>query len=158
MTTAYIAMAGGHLTQLTELAKRIPPDPGPSLTGGILRWVPRVRTYPQYRHRSGPHRYYGGSGFDAYEPAAGDATFGDRIRVVVIVGTAMELPFTRLMSALVPLLEPAGDLEKVTGRPVDVLWQTGCTPTDGLPLTPPPFVPAADLTAALAPHIPPFTL
>jgi UDP-N-acetylglucosamine--N-acetylmuramyl-(pentapeptide) pyrophosphoryl-undecaprenol N-acetylglucosamine transferase len=236
MTTAYIATTGGHLTQLTELAQRIPPDPeaiwvthanpqstsllagrdveyipyvgardipgvlrslvrahalyrrsrpqravstgsgialgylpylaargvechyiesaarvgGPSLTGRILRWVPRVRTYTQYRHWSGPHWRYGGSGFDAYEPAPGGAPFGERIRVVVTVGTAMEFPFARLMRALAPLLEPGGDLERVTGLPVDVLWQTGCTPTDGLPLTATPFLPAADLVAALA--------
>ena len=41
---------------------------GPSLTGRILRWVPRVRTYTQYRHWSDAHWHYGGSGFDAFEP------------------------------------------------------------------------------------------
>jgi UDP-N-acetylglucosamine transferase subunit ALG13 len=241
VTTAFIATTGGHLTQLANLAERIPADPesvwvthtneqstslladqdveyipyvgvrdvpgvlrcvlrahslyrrrrptravstgsgialgylpylaargvechyiesaarvgGPSLTGRILRWVPRVETYSQYRHWSGPHWHYGGSGFDAFEPVPGDAVtgnraFGDRVRVVVTVGTAVEFPFRRLISALAPLLAPDGDLERATGRPVDVLWQTGCTPVDGLPLTATPFLPAADLSAALA--------
>src|SRR6478672_2687119 len=50
---------------------------GPSLTGRILRWVPRVKTYTQYRGWSGPHWRYGGSGFDAFTAvtaAPGDAT------------------------------------------------------------------------------------
>jgi UDP-N-acetylglucosamine transferase subunit ALG13 len=54
------------------------------------------------------------------------------------------------MEALAPLLGPDGELARVTGRPVDVLWQTGCTPVDGLPLTAIPFLPAVELAAALA--------
>jgi UDP-N-acetylglucosamine transferase subunit ALG13 len=235
VTTAFIATTGGHLTQLANLAERIPPDAnsvwvthaneqstsmladldveyvpyvgvrdvpgvlrsvrhartlfrrhrptravstgsgialgylpylavrgvechyiesaarvgGPSITGRILRWVPRVKTYSQYRHWSGPHWHYGGSGFDAFEPIPGRDGFDDRIRVVVTVGTAAEFPFRRLIAALAPLLAPGGDLERATGRPVDVLWQTGCTPVDGLPLTATPFLPAAQLAAAL---------
>ena len=80
---------------------------------------------------------------------AADAPLGDRVRVVVTVGTAAEFPFTRLIRALAPLLAPGGDLERATGRPVDVLWQTGCTPVDGLPVDATPFLPAADLATAL---------
>jgi UDP-N-acetylglucosamine transferase subunit ALG13 len=235
VTTAYIATTGGHLTQLTNLAERIPPDPrsvwvthaneqstslladqeveyipyvgvrdvpgvlrcllrahrlyqrhrpqravstgsgialgylpylaargvechyiesaarvgGPSVTGRILRWVPRVRTYTQYRHWSGPQWFYGGSGFDAFEPIAAEEPLGDWVRVVVTVGTAVEFPFARLVHALAPLLTPGGELERATGRPVEVLWQTGCTPVDGLPLCARPFLPAAELIAAL---------
>jgi UDP-N-acetylglucosamine transferase subunit ALG13 len=236
VTTAFIATTGGHLTQLTALADRIPPDPesvwithaneqstsllagrdvefvpyvgvrdvpgvlrsirhahavyrrrrpqravstgsgialgylpylaargvechyiesaarvgGPSITGRILRWVPRVHTHTQYRHWSGPHWHYGGSGFDAYTPSAEPRELGDRVRVVVTVGTAVEFPFSRLFRALAPLLGAGGELEQKTGRPVDVLWQTGCSPVDDLPISPTPFLPAADLTAALA--------
>ena len=236
MTTAFIATTGGHLTQLVNLAERIPPDPdsiwithaneqstsllagrdvqyipyvgvrdipgvlrcvlrahalyrsrrptrvvstgsgialaylpylaargvechyiesaarvgGPSVTGRILRRVPRVRTYTQYRHWSDAHWHYGGSGFDAFTPSAEPRALGERIRVVVTVGTAVEFPFPRLFRALAPLLAPGGDLERKTDRPVDVLWQTGCSPVDDLPLTPTPFLPAADLAAALA--------
>jgi UDP-N-acetylglucosamine--N-acetylmuramyl-(pentapeptide) pyrophosphoryl-undecaprenol N-acetylglucosamine transferase len=122
---------------------------GPSVTGRILRWVPRVRTYTQYRHWSDAHWHYGGSGFDAYEPVPADEPLGDRVRVVVTVGTAAEFPFTRLIRALAPLLAPGGGLERATGRTVDVLWQTGCTPVEGLGVTATPFLPAADLAAAL---------
>lgn len=123
---------------------------GPSLTGRILRWVPGIRTYTQYRHWSGRHWDYGGSGFDAYEPVPADRPLGDRIQVVVTVGTAAEFPFRRLVVALAGLLGPGGELERATARPVHVLWQTGCTPVDDLPIHPTPFLPAADLAAALA--------
>ena len=72
------------------------------------------------------------------------------MRVVVTVGTALEFPFPRLFRALAPLLAPGGELEQKTGRPVEVLWQTGCSPVDDLPITPTPFLPAAELSAALA--------
>jgi UDP-N-acetylglucosamine--N-acetylmuramyl-(pentapeptide) pyrophosphoryl-undecaprenol N-acetylglucosamine transferase len=123
---------------------------GPSLTGRILRRVPSVRTYTQYRSWSGPHWHYGGSGLDAYEAVPGDEELGDKIKVVVTVGTAVEFPFGRLIRALAPLLAPGGDLEQATGRSVDVLWQTGCTPVDDLPIVATPFLPAADLASALA--------
>ena len=109
-----------------------------------------MRTYTQYRSWSGPHWHYGGSGLDAYEAVPGDEELGDKIKVVVTVGTAVEFPFGRLIRALAPLLAPGGDLEQATGRPVDVLWQTGCTPVDDLPIVATPFLPAADLASALA--------
>lgn len=145
----YLALRGVEC-HYVESAARVG---GPSLTGRILRWAPRVRTYTQYRHWSDAHWRYGGSGFDAYEgvpvsdPAA---SFGERVRVVVTVGTAVEFPFDRLVRALAPLLAPGGDLELKTGRPVDVLWQTGCSPVDGLGIEATPFLPARDLSAALA--------
>lgn len=123
---------------------------GPSITGRILRWVPGVRTYTQYRHWSGPRWLYGGSGFDAYEPYPLQRPLGERLRVVVTVGTAAEFPFRRLVEALSKLLGPGGALEVAAGVPVDVLWQTGCTPVDDLPIQATPFLPAAELTAALA--------
>ncbi|MGI8817263.1 MAG: glycosyltransferase [Pseudonocardia sp.] len=123
---------------------------GPSLTGRVLRWVPGVRTYTQYRHWSGPHWPYGGSGFDAYEAVPVDRPLGDRLRVVVTVGTAAEFPFRRLVVALAGVLGPGGGLEKAVGVPVEVLWQTGCTPVDDLPIRATPFLPSSDLAAALA--------
>jgi UDP-N-acetylglucosamine--N-acetylmuramyl-(pentapeptide) pyrophosphoryl-undecaprenol N-acetylglucosamine transferase len=123
---------------------------GPSLTGRLLERAPRVRTYTQYRHWADRHWHYGGNGFDAYEPAPAVRTTGDRIRVVVTVGTAVEFPFRRLLVRLAGLLAPGGDLEQATGLPVEVLWQTGGTPVGDLPLTPTPFLPAAELGAALA--------
>jgi UDP-N-acetylglucosamine--N-acetylmuramyl-(pentapeptide) pyrophosphoryl-undecaprenol N-acetylglucosamine transferase len=123
---------------------------GPSLTGRILRWVPRVHTYTQHRHWSGGPWRYGGSGFDAYEAVSAKRIPGDPVRVVVTVGTATEFPFRRLVLPLAKLLATDGPLEQAMGRPVQVLWQTGCTPVDDLPITPTPFLPAADLADALA--------
>ncbi|MGY1812817.1 glycosyltransferase [Blastococcus sp. SYSU D00820] len=122
----------------------------PSRTGGVLQRMPRVRRYTQYPHWSDPRWEYRGSVFDAFEPDDSTRTLGDVIRVVVTVGTAAEFPFSRLVERLVPLLAEDGELAAVTGRPVEVLWQTGCTPTDHLPITATPFLPGDELTAAMA--------
>jgi len=76
--------------------------------------APYIRVFPGGGHEQSTER--------------ADATAARRL------GTAAEFPFTRLIRALAPLLAPGGDLERATGRPVDVLWQTGCTPVDGLPV------------------------
>jgi UDP-N-acetylglucosamine--N-acetylmuramyl-(pentapeptide) pyrophosphoryl-undecaprenol N-acetylglucosamine transferase len=131
---------------------------GPSLTGRILRWVPRVHTYTQSQSWSGGPWRYGGNGFDAYEAVPAQREPGERgkgvgkevVTVVVTVGTAAEFPFRRLLLPLAKLLAADGPLEQAMGRPVEVLWQTGCTPVDDLPITATPFLPAADLTRALA--------
>jgi UDP-N-acetylglucosamine--N-acetylmuramyl-(pentapeptide) pyrophosphoryl-undecaprenol N-acetylglucosamine transferase len=123
---------------------------GPSLTGRILRWVPRVHTYTQSRSWSGGPWRYGGNGFDAFEAVAQRRVPGERVKVVVTVGTAAEFPFRRLVLPLAKLLAADGPLEQAIGRPVDVLWQTGCTPVEDLPITATPFLPAADLRRALA--------
>jgi UDP-N-acetylglucosamine transferase subunit ALG13 len=122
---------------------------GPSVTGRLLRHVPGIHTYTQHRSWSDKNWHYGGNGFDSYEPAAVTRTLSNPIRVVVTVGTATEFPFRRLLVQLSKLLAPGGGLEQATGSPVDVLWQTGGAPVDDLPISPTPFLPAADLMAAL---------
>jgi len=101
---------------------------GPSVTGRILRWVPRVRTYAQYRHWSGPRWRFGGSGFDAFTAHHEPRPLGDPVRVVVTVGTAVEFPFPRLFRALAPLLTAGGELERATGRPVATRWDSWVNP------------------------------
>jgi UDP-N-acetylglucosamine--N-acetylmuramyl-(pentapeptide) pyrophosphoryl-undecaprenol N-acetylglucosamine transferase len=122
---------------------------GPSLTGRVIRWTPGVRVYTQYQRWAGGRWRYGGNQFDGLEAVPRASTPGDTLRVVVTVGTAAEFPFRRLMVWLVDLLSPGGALQEETGRPVEVLWQTGCTPVDDLPVRATPFVAAADLHAAL---------
>ena len=122
----------------------------PSATGKLLRRVPRVLTYCQYPHWSDPGWHYGGSSFDVYLPEQRERELGDVVRVVVTVGTAAEFPFRRLIEPLTLLLGEDGPLSKAVERPVEVLWQTGCTPTDGLGIEATPFLPAADLDAALS--------
>jgi UDP-N-acetylglucosamine transferase subunit ALG13 len=123
---------------------------GPSVSGRLLRHVPRVRTYTQYRHLADRHWWYGGNGFDVYEPVPAPRAPRDRLRVVVTLGTAREFPFRRLVVRLAKLLAAGGGVEQATGLPVEVLWQTGPTPVADLPLVATPFLPAADLAAALA--------
>lgn len=123
---------------------------GPSLTGRILQWVPGVRTYTQYPHWADRRWRYAGSVLDGYTPVGTSPRLGDQVRVVVLVGTATEYPFRRLFKHLVGLLGPEGSLRQAAGRPVQVLWQTADTPVDDLPIQPTPFLPAAELDAALA--------
>ncbi|MGH3914450.1 MAG: glycosyltransferase [Pseudonocardiaceae bacterium] len=125
---------------------------GPSLTGRFLQWVPGIRTYTQYPHWAGPRWRYGGSVFDGYEAVALTREPTDQLRVVVTVGTATQYPLRRLFERLAPLLAPDGRLRQVTGRTPSVLWQTGDTTIDDLPIhsgTVRPALPAAELTAAL---------
>jgi UDP-N-acetylglucosamine--N-acetylmuramyl-(pentapeptide) pyrophosphoryl-undecaprenol N-acetylglucosamine transferase len=123
---------------------------GPSVSGRLLRHTPRVRTYTQHRQWAGQGWWYGGNGFDVYEPVPAQRTPRDRLRVVVTVGTAREFPFRRLVVQLAKLLAPGGGLEQATGLPVEVLWQTGPAPVTDLPIVATPFLAAADLAAALA--------
>lgn len=125
---------------------------GASSTGKLLRKVPGVHTHTQYPHWDDPGWRYGGSSFDVYrpEPHGEPRTLGDVVKVVVTVGTAAEFPFRRLIEPLATLFSEDGPLSKATERPVEVLWQTGCTPVDGLGITPRPFLPASELNDALA--------
>jgi UDP-N-acetylglucosamine transferase subunit ALG13 len=125
---------------------------GASSTGRLLRRVPGVHTHTQYPHWTDPGWHYGGSSFDVYQPRQDSQPreLGDVVRVVVTVGTAGEFPFRRLIEPLAALFGEDGPLSKATERPVQVLWQTGCTPVDGLDITATPFLPAAELNAALA--------
>lgn len=123
---------------------------GASATGRLLRRTPGVHTHTQYPHWEDPGWHYGGSTFDLYQSRRQPRELGDVVRVVVTVGTAGEFPFRRLLEPLAALLGEDGALSKATERPVEVLWQTGCTPVDDLDITPRPFLPAAELAAALA--------
>lgn len=124
----------------------------PSLTGRLLQRAPRVKTYTQYPQWAGRRWSYVGSVFDAYEPepATNTGSGTGTVRVVVTVGTATEFTFRRLFDRLWPLLAEDGPVATALGRPVEVLWQTGGTPTEGLPITATPFLPASELAAAVA--------
>jgi UDP-N-acetylglucosamine transferase subunit ALG13 len=122
---------------------------GPSLTGRVLRWVPGVRTYTQYQSCADQRWSYAGSVFDGYESTAVTRVPDAVIRVVVTVGAATQYPFRRLFEHLAPLLAPEGALAQATRLPVEVLWQTGDTPVDDLPIRATPVLPAAELGAAL---------
>jgi UDP-N-acetylglucosamine--N-acetylmuramyl-(pentapeptide) pyrophosphoryl-undecaprenol N-acetylglucosamine transferase len=122
---------------------------GPSLTGRVLQWVPGVHTYTQYQSWASQRWGYAGSVFDGYESAAVTPVLEGVVRVVVTVGAATQYPFRRLFEHLAPLLAPEGALAQATELPVEVLWQTGDTPVDDLPIQATPVLPAAELGAAL---------
>jgi UDP-N-acetylglucosamine--N-acetylmuramyl-(pentapeptide) pyrophosphoryl-undecaprenol N-acetylglucosamine transferase len=122
----------------------------PSRTGRVLHHVPGIRRYTQYAHWAGPKWAHRGSVFDSYEAGPAPRPLGDTLRVVVTVGTAAEFPFGRLIDRLAPLLAADGELAGATGRPVEVLWQTGCTPTAHLPIDAVPFLGADELAKAVA--------
>jgi UDP-N-acetylglucosamine--N-acetylmuramyl-(pentapeptide) pyrophosphoryl-undecaprenol N-acetylglucosamine transferase len=138
----YLA-ARGVECHYVESAARVT---GPSLTGRVLQHVPAVRCYTQYPVWADRRWSYGGNEFDSFAPAPRVHDPGDVVRVVVTVGTASEFPFRRLVDTLRPLLAPSGALAAATGRPVEVLWQTGCTPAPGLTTT--PFLKPDELAAA----------
>lgn len=123
---------------------------GPSVTGRVLQWIPKVRTYTQYQSWADERWRYAGSVFDGYESAAVAREPDAVVRVVVTVGAATEYPFRRLIEHLVPLLAPEGELARTIGLPVEVLWQTADTPVDDLPIEAMPALPAAELGAAQA--------
>jgi UDP-N-acetylglucosamine transferase subunit ALG13 len=68
----------------------------------------------------------------------------------VSLGTAQDFKARRILEAIVPILGPGGQLEQAQESPVEVLWQTGGTPADGLGIDVQAFVPAPELDAALA--------
>lgn len=122
----------------------------PSRTGAVVQRIPGIRRYTQYAHWAGPRWVHRGSVFDSYGPGPAPRPLGDVVRVVVTVGTAAEFPFGRLIDRLATFLAKDGPLAQATGRPVEVLWQTGCTPTDHLQIDAVPFLGADELTEAIA--------
>jgi UDP-N-acetylglucosamine--N-acetylmuramyl-(pentapeptide) pyrophosphoryl-undecaprenol N-acetylglucosamine transferase len=123
---------------------------GPSLTGRVLQWAPGVRTYTQYQSWADQRWGYAGSVFDGYESTAVPRVPDGVVRVVVTVGAATQYPFRRLFEHLAPLLAAEGPLAQASALPVEVLWQTGDTPVDDLPIKATPALPAAELGTALA--------
>jgi len=142
----YLA-ARGVACHYIESAARVA---GPSLTGKVLEQVRNVRTYTQYPHWTRGRWAYAGSVFDGYAPLGAPRPLGEVLRVVVTVGTATDYPFPRMIAALVPLLAAGGPLQRAAGVPLEVLWQTGCTPVSGFPITATPFLSADELGTALS--------
>lgn len=141
----YLAFRG-VICHYIESAARVR---APSLTGRILQRVPGVNTYTQYPSWSSRRWRYAGSVFDEYEPIAAAWAPNTAFRVVVMSGCATQYPFRRLFENLAALLAPNGALAQATGLPVQVLWQTGDTQVDDLPIQATPLLLAADLSAEL---------
>jgi UDP-N-acetylglucosamine transferase subunit ALG13 len=140
----YLALRGAKAHYI-ESATRLT---SPSVTGNLLQRVPGIRMYTQYQSQVHGRWHYAGWIYDRF--TATEIEPAPVKRAVVVLGTAHAFPFRRLLDALVPLLGAGGALEREQGSPVEVLWQTGGTPTDGLDIEGRTFVPASDLDAAIA--------
>jgi UDP-N-acetylglucosamine--N-acetylmuramyl-(pentapeptide) pyrophosphoryl-undecaprenol N-acetylglucosamine transferase len=110
----------------------------PSVTGRAVAAVPGIRRYTQHECWAGRSWHYRGSVFENF--ACREGIRSPRVmRVVVTVGMN-PYPFRRLLDRLVEILPPSAD----------VLWQTGATPTGGLPVDAHAMFPAHELDRAMA--------
>jgi len=128
-----VAALAGIEAHYIESSARVGP---PSLTGRLLARVPRVRLYRQYPRVATGRWRYGGSVFDGFRAVQDGPR---RVRRVVVTLGSVEQSFRRLLERLSAILPPG----------VEVLWQTGHTPTAGLALDARPYVPAAELDRAM---------
>jgi UDP-N-acetylglucosamine--N-acetylmuramyl-(pentapeptide) pyrophosphoryl-undecaprenol N-acetylglucosamine transferase len=113
-----LARAAGASCHYIESATRVL---GPSATGRLLGRVPGINLYNQHSAWAAGAWRYAGSVFDGFRAVDAPAPFPPR-RVVVTLGTMETYGFRRLLERLVAILPPEAE----------VLWQTGCTRTEGL--------------------------
>lgn len=117
---------------------------GPSVSGRILRRVPGVHLYTQYRHWADKAWSYQGSvldGFTVHESAADRPPLDN---IVVTLGTMSQYPFTRAVQAVQRVLK------KLPGPQTNILWQIGDVTDVDLPGEVRATVPADRLRAAIA--------
>ena len=107
-------------------------------TGRLLERVPRVRLLTQSMTTADAKWTYCGSVFDSFQPELHPAVREPK-RVVVTVGTSREFGFKKLIERL----------RNVIPTEVDVLWQTGCTDVSDLEIDAVPWLPSAELDAAM---------
>jgi UDP-N-acetylglucosamine--N-acetylmuramyl-(pentapeptide) pyrophosphoryl-undecaprenol N-acetylglucosamine transferase len=132
-----IAQLRGARCHYIESATR---SAGPSLTGRLLRRVPGISTYTQYRRWARSPWTYAGSVFDNF--SAGPVSDARRPirRAVVTLGTMEDYEFRALVERALAILP----------RDVEVLWQVGCTDVSDLPIDGHRQLPARDLHDAIA--------
>ena len=131
------ARARGLDCHYIESAARIE---GPSVTGRLMTALRSVHRYTQYRSWESRHWRYGGSVFDAFEVVREAETPPRTIRrVVVTLGTYKGFGFRRLVERIIQIL-PAE---------VEVLWQTGETDVDDLPIDGRFAIPERELSEAM---------
>ena len=109
----------------------------PSLTGRLLVPIPKIHCYSQYDNFGGRWRKIG-SQFDSYQAQSGVDHVPIR-RVVVTVGTLRDYPFRSLVERLLQILP----------EDAEVLWQTGFTEVDDLPIDGRELVPADEMRQAM---------
>jgi UDP-N-acetylglucosamine--N-acetylmuramyl-(pentapeptide) pyrophosphoryl-undecaprenol N-acetylglucosamine transferase len=113
---------------------------GHTLTGRMLRYLPGAKVMTQSPLAAGDgFRYCGGSVLDGFiaEPPTVERV---PARIVVTVGTSQEYNFRRLFEHLVTIIP----------SDIEVTWQTGGTDVAGLDIVATPWMPAGDLSKAMA--------
>lgn len=95
---------------------------GPSLTGKLMRLVPRVRTFTQYPSWAGGSWSYTGTILDSFDAKPAADVRSPR-KVFVTLGTIRPYRFDRLVDAVLKVLEPTDE----------VTWQLGVTDRANLP-------------------------
>ena len=115
-----LARARGLEVHYIESAAR---TVGPSLTGRLLGCVPGVRLHAQSPRWAGRRWRYVGSVWDGYQVMPAEPREGP-LRVAVALGT-MPFPMRRLVERLVEVVPDDAEV---------LVWQTGATPVDGLPI------------------------
>lgn len=108
----------------------------PSLTGRLLEKIPRIKLYHQYPKACQGRWRYSGSVFDRFEVRKGPPK--PLRRAVVTVGSVRQ-SFHRLFKHVAAMMPPD----------IDVLWQTGHTSVDDLPIKAEPYVESAVLDHAI---------
>jgi UDP-N-acetylglucosamine--N-acetylmuramyl-(pentapeptide) pyrophosphoryl-undecaprenol N-acetylglucosamine transferase len=107
----------GIPTHYIESATRVT---GPSLTGRILRRVPKVHLYCQYRTWAVSPWRYGGSIFDGFRREG--KVDGTPTRILVSLGMNEGYPFRSLLERVL----------QVAPADAEITWQTGSTDLTGL--------------------------
>jgi UDP-N-acetylglucosamine--N-acetylmuramyl-(pentapeptide) pyrophosphoryl-undecaprenol N-acetylglucosamine transferase len=111
---------------------------GPSLTGRMLRPVPGIRLYAQYRSWALGPWSYGGSIFEGFR--AVPRPDGQVRRILVTLGTIEGYGFRRLIERVLAIAPPDAE----------IIWQTGTTDVSGLPIEAHREMPSAELDALLS--------
>jgi UDP-N-acetylglucosamine--N-acetylmuramyl-(pentapeptide) pyrophosphoryl-undecaprenol N-acetylglucosamine transferase len=135
IAVAFLPLAArfGASAHYIESATRVS---GPSMSGRMLRWVPGVHVYSQYRAWARAPWLYRGSVFDGF--VVEERPPAPVRRIVVSVGSSV-YGFRRLIESVLRIAPPDAD----------VLWQTGETDLRGLDIDARPSMPADELEAAL---------
>ena len=122
----------------------------PSLTGRMLSKVPGIKLYTQYDQLAHGRWNNAGWVFDRFKASRRPEPPVIRRAVVAAGSSNSGYPFRRLLEAVAPLLSPGGALEQRQETPIETLWQTGGTSTDGLGIEAREWVPTEELDAAIA--------
>lgn len=111
---------------------------GPSMSGRILEWFPRIETYTQYASWQSVRWRLTGSVLDEWEAVVRPNPVAIS-RYVVTVGTEA-WPFRRLVESLIACVPVTAE----------GLWQTGSTPVSDLGVGGVRFLPAIELEQAIS--------